>query len=484
MSWLTDTHPPTHTPPKPTLPIGARDKGERNKKGKKIAELDCAGCGAVNIVELDKYLNGYHYTCHQCTSKLLQLSHLPKNFIPDTQVKNQQIDYSDCYDEKRISLPGRQQDTHCSRCAVHIYPYEFRCFKCGLVMETPPGTKRPAQSWKGLDTNQGFDGYTSYKQCTHPPTKVVLHKTKEWEIWCGARYDLSKADLSSFDYVVNLCESSLCNIWKDNKFRGVYLNYTMPNNNILPHDVYVVAIQLIAKWIKDEKKVMIHCVGGHGRTGYVLAGVLHSLRPRIQDPLEWVWSNYCEEAIESMDQGKAILKLINRPLSKMTKATKEFLKPVKTSKIKPFTSVQKSTDDLAFKSTLKDGNSPLTKPKRTVWRGAQKEVLFTLPDNLCVSEVLDRLQVPPEKLDILELGGTETKYIPPELSTVDAYKVIVSLKSNLVLAVICSASEAADVLEDKDYHELFDEDVYEKLPSAFWASAYGTVSPKKHEESA
>lgn len=50
------------------------------------------------------------------------------------------------------------------------------------------------------------------------------------------------------------------------------------------------------------RSVAVACEGGHGRTGLVLAILMARIDPTISDPQEWVWNNYCIEAIETREQ--------------------------------------------------------------------------------------------------------------------------------------------------------------------------------------
>jgi len=68
-----------------------------------------------------------------------------------------------------------------------------------------------------------------------------------------------------------------------------------------------------------EGKAIIHCMGGHGRTGTALAILAYlSKASGDADPIEWVRKVYCAEAVETDSQIAYLKNVIGIP----TKATK------------------------------------------------------------------------------------------------------------------------------------------------------------------
>jgi hypothetical protein len=62
-------------------------------------------------------------------------------------------------------------------------------------------------------------------------------------------------------------------------------------------------IDYLIKNIRAGKKVHIGCIGGHGRTGIVLAALANVLGG-IEDAITYVRENYCEKAVETAEQGR------------------------------------------------------------------------------------------------------------------------------------------------------------------------------------
>lgn len=55
------------------------------------------------------------------------------------------------------------------------------------------------------------------------------------------------------------------------------------------------------------KRIHVGCIGGHGRTGLLLAAVVAELK-MTDDPIKWVRENHCEKAVESISQVEYLVK--------------------------------------------------------------------------------------------------------------------------------------------------------------------------------
>jgi len=86
-----------------------------------------------------------------------------------------------------------------------------------------------------------------------------------------------------------------------------YLSYALPWQDFglpgVPDHVVEGVVDEILYRARLGQHVEIGCIGGHGRTGSLLALILQ--RAGLEDPYEateWVRTNYCDHAIESADQ--------------------------------------------------------------------------------------------------------------------------------------------------------------------------------------
>jgi len=99
-------------------------------------------------------------------------------------------------------------------------------------------------------------------------------------------------------------------IW-DLGFRGEILYYPIKDYETLPNDVLDDLVSKILERLSSGKKVGLFCMGGHGRTGYVASVVLGKLG--YDDPIEFLRSNYCKEAVESSAQIWHIAEALGKP---------------------------------------------------------------------------------------------------------------------------------------------------------------------------
>lgn len=71
----------------------------------------------------------------------------------------------------------------------------------------------------------------------------------------------------------------------------------------VPDDVakFKTLITGLVGFIKEGKKVHIGCIGGHGRTGLVLAAIV-KVGMGLGNAIDYVRKNYCEHAVETYEQ--------------------------------------------------------------------------------------------------------------------------------------------------------------------------------------
>lgn len=61
-------------------------------------------------------------------------------------------------------------------------------------------------------------------------------------------------------------------------------------------------IDFLEESIRAGKVVHVGCIGGHGRTGMVLAALVKQMLPDEKDSIGYVRANYCKKAVESQKQ--------------------------------------------------------------------------------------------------------------------------------------------------------------------------------------
>lgn len=89
---------------------------------------------------------------------------------------------------------------------------------------------------------------------------------------------------------------------------------------LAPEEFWNLIGWLIEK-LKEGKSVHVGCVGGHGRTGMVLAALVSEIG-LSDDPIAWVREHYCEKAVETDKQIKFLVKFWKcKPAKPTRKAT-------------------------------------------------------------------------------------------------------------------------------------------------------------------
>lgn len=57
------------------------------------------------------------------------------------------------------------------------------------------------------------------------------------------------------------------------------------------------------------KKILVYCIGSHGRTGTFLASLISVLEPETKDPIAAVRNRHCYKAVESREQAEFVFRL-------------------------------------------------------------------------------------------------------------------------------------------------------------------------------
>lgn len=68
-------------------------------------------------------------------------------------------------------------------------------------------------------------------------------------------------------------------------------------------------MRLLQDLSEMDGKVLVHCMGGHGRTGTALAALLGLSKAVTKDPVKWLRKYYCEKVVETKAQFDYLKKL-------------------------------------------------------------------------------------------------------------------------------------------------------------------------------
>ena len=98
-------------------------------------------------------------------------------------------------------------------------------------------------------------------------------------------------------------------IW-DRGFRGEILYYPVTDCGILPDEVLDELAGRVTERLRAGKRTAVFCAGGHGRTGYAAACVLHLLGQ--ENPIAFLRRNYSMSAVETEAQAEAVFRFCRR----------------------------------------------------------------------------------------------------------------------------------------------------------------------------
>ena len=155
----------------------------------------------------------------------------------------------------------------------------------------------PEQTWEPFTGSIG--GGHGYKTCHHVMDKVVLRDeglNEEVAIYCSAgskQHTRQPDQIPDFGLYADKIWSSVC--------RNEYINW--PDYGV-PKDAEVARQQIIDAFIRacNGERVEIGCIGGHGRTGTLLACMVVLAGYEPTAAIDYVRSQYCHHAVETQGQ--------------------------------------------------------------------------------------------------------------------------------------------------------------------------------------
>jgi len=151
---------------------------------------------------------------------------------------------------------------------------------------------------KGSSKSKGGKG--GFKRCweTHPPLPIVVEGKTYFVRGGSCHYEPKETDIFlGFDYGMSR-SSSLAYPWvKGEAFLYEIMDMHAPSD---PKS-FKQLIGYLAKSILAGKRVYMGCIGGHGRTGLVLAALVTYMTGEL-DSIAYVRKHYCKKAVEAKCQ--------------------------------------------------------------------------------------------------------------------------------------------------------------------------------------
>lgn len=144
----------------------------------------------------------------------------------------------------------------------------------------------------------------SYTRCadTHPELPIVVNGVTRYIRGGSVTAPTKPNDWGNADIIVGLDTSMKVSKemypWDD---KAQFIFYI--RNMGVPKDL--VQFKKLLNYLKvnilNDKKIFVGCIGGHGRTGLVLAALVTELTGE-KDSITYVRKNYCAKAVETVTQ--------------------------------------------------------------------------------------------------------------------------------------------------------------------------------------
>jgi hypothetical protein len=156
----------------------------------------------------------------------------------------------------------------------------------------------------------------TFNNCTHRPQHIIAGEN--WGVWAGKKEDC-RSYAQDYDVILNLTFTSikephvipipeLAQYEEYNcQYKEIQLDWPDYGVINLPREFWV---KLLTYLEENEKKMLVMCTGGHGRTGTALAVMMTmALEYTPEMAINWIHRHYCKEAIETSGQKEYIYRM-------------------------------------------------------------------------------------------------------------------------------------------------------------------------------
>ena len=186
-----------------------------------------------------------------------------------------------------------------------------------LVVERQPKYQPTVHGSTGVGTVHGttHTGWTGKYACKHRPDKPVA--VGDFHVYPFSYSDSREKDLLPMNYIYALTGSLYARLYHEG-FKGLVFGVACPDGDMLPVAVTRQISEIVKNKTKGGKKVGFYCLGGHGRTGTLLASLI-AIEEQPEDPIAVARERYCQYAVESEKQAKFVFDLLGKPMPKIYK---------------------------------------------------------------------------------------------------------------------------------------------------------------------
>jgi hypothetical protein len=149
-----------------------------------------------------------------------------------------------------------------------------------------------AITYSGSSSYGSYGNSNTYQKCRHYAQDVTFPDGTK--VWASSHHQRKEGEaLPDFGFYLD-------SIWKP-QCLAFYINWTDYGLPVLAWDRVVEGIKTLHK-LASTQQVEIGCIGGHGRTGTVLACLAILSGVEGDKAVDWVHKNYCEHAVEGGKQ--------------------------------------------------------------------------------------------------------------------------------------------------------------------------------------
>ncbi len=158
--------------------------------------------------------------------------------------------------------------------------------------------KTGTETGRSSSIHTNYSGTTTRCHHTHPPLPIVVGD-KTYKVYGGS---CTNPVVKDMDVFVGLTDMMARTYRQFPWHKGVEFMYPIQDMGVPSH---LKEFQNMIAYLKEQvlagKKVFIGCIGGHGRTGLVLAALVKSIANET-DAVTYVRDHYCHRAVESSKQ--------------------------------------------------------------------------------------------------------------------------------------------------------------------------------------
>lgn len=178
-----------------------------------------------------------------------------------------------------------------------------------LDAKTGTVTKIPSQAFGGTYHGGGddFHGYGAFAKCSHNPSHVINGKT--WHVYAGTKSNCLSS-VWDYDVILNVSNGmesvpkhQIPFKWGEKytscKTKEIMMDWPDGSIPVIPYAFWK---DLKNHLVNTKGKMLVFCLGGHGRTGTAIACLMVACGWSAGAAKAWIRRNYCKEAIETQVQ--------------------------------------------------------------------------------------------------------------------------------------------------------------------------------------